>query len=113
MIHRLLLALACVAWLAADACAQVRLSGPLEVVDLWPQVKLLSDKERTLTLEQAVAARDRFVRPGGAYATLGMEKEVAWLRIPYAVGPGGDGTWIFEVDYSLPFPKYVGRNCDL
>ena len=101
MIHRLLLALACVAWLATDACAQVRLGRQLEVVDLWPQVRLLSDKERNLTLEQAVAARDRFVPPSGAYATLGMEKEVAWLRIPYAVAPGGEGTWIFEVDYSL------------
>jgi diguanylate cyclase len=30
-----------------------------------------------------------------------MEKEVAWLRIPYSVAPGGDGTWIFDVDYAL------------
>jgi diguanylate cyclase (GGDEF)-like protein len=98
---RLLLALAFAAWFAAEARAEVRLSGEAEAIDLWPHVRLLSDKERSLALEQAIAARDRFVAPHGAYATLGMEKEVSWLRIPYTAAAGGDGTWIFEVDYAL------------
>jgi diguanylate cyclase (GGDEF)-like protein len=101
MILRLLLVLACAAFMSNPAGAQVQVSGRAEVLDLWPQVKVLSDKERNLTLEQAIAAKDRFTPPRGAYATLGMEKEVAWLRIPYVVATGGEGTWIFEVDYAL------------
>jgi diguanylate cyclase (GGDEF)-like protein len=100
MILRILLALACAAGIAR-AHAQVELTGRTEAIDLWPHVQLLSDPARTLTLEQAIAARERFAPPRGAYATLGMQKEVAWLRIPYQVGPAGAGMWIFEIDYSL------------
>ena len=100
MILRILLALACAAAIS-QARAEVELSGKAEAIDLWPHVLLLSDPQRTLPLEQAIAARERFAPPRGAYATLGMQKEVAWLRIPYKVGPGGAGTWVFEIDYSL------------
>ncbi len=96
-----LLALACAAWLGVEARAQVTLSGAVEAIDPWPQVRLLSDRKRNLTLEQAIAARERFAPPAGAYSTLGMEKEVAWLRIPYTVAAGGAGTWILDVDYAL------------
>ena len=95
------LLLACALGFAFAAHAQVVLSNKAEALDLWPHVRLLSDKDRNLPLEHVIAARDRFAPPRGAYATLGMEKEVAWLRIPYSVEAGGAGTWVFEVDYSL------------
>jgi diguanylate cyclase (GGDEF)-like protein len=103
MIRRLLgrLILACAACALAPAYADAVISGRADWIDLWPHVKLLSDKERNLALEQAIASGPRFAPPGGAYATLGMEKEVAWLRVPFEVDAGGTGTWIVNVDYAL------------
>jgi diguanylate cyclase (GGDEF)-like protein len=98
---RLLLLLACVAWGGMDACAQAVLGAEHERVDLWPQVRVLADPTRTVDIEQAVAARDRFALPRGAYATLGMDKEVVWLRVPLTVATGGEGTWILNLDYAL------------
>ena len=85
----------------ANACAQAVLSGAAGPVDLWPHVRHLSDPERNLPLERAIASPERFEAPPGAHATLGMQKEVAWLRVPYRVAEGGAGTWVFEVDYAL------------
>jgi diguanylate cyclase (GGDEF)-like protein len=104
MMRRLVVRLAfaaCAAWTAAGAHAQAVLSGGAEKIDLWPHVRVLSDKERTLPVERVIATPEKFTTPRGAYATLGMEKEVAWLRIPYTVAEGGAGPWVLEVDYAL------------
>src|SRR5690349_18689127 len=103
MIRRLFwrVVLACAACALLPAHADAVISGRADWLDLWPHVKLLSDKERNLPLEQAIASAARFGPPGGAYATLGMEKEVAWLRVPFQVEAGGTGTWIVNVDYAL------------
>jgi diguanylate cyclase (GGDEF)-like protein len=93
--------LVCASSLMQPARAQAVLAGSLERVDLWPQVRVLADPDGSLSAEQAFAARDRFVPPGGAYATLGMAKEVVWVRVPVEVRPGGEGTWILDVDYAL------------
>ncbi|HEX7558061.1 MAG TPA: diguanylate cyclase, partial [Usitatibacter sp.] len=69
--------------------------------DLWPQVRVLADPAGTLGVEQALAARDRFDAPRGAYSTLGMDKEVVWLRVPIAISGGGEGTWVLDLDYAL------------
>jgi diguanylate cyclase (GGDEF)-like protein len=95
------LALVLAACLAAAAHAQVVVSGRGDSIDLWPHVKLLSDKERNLPLERAIADAARYAPPRGAYATLGMEKEVAWLRVPFMVEAGGGGTWVVNLDYAL------------
>jgi diguanylate cyclase (GGDEF)-like protein len=86
---------------ALEARAQALLGGGSERIDLWPHVRVLADPARALSLEQALAARERFEAPRGAYATLGMEKEVAWLRVPLAIGAGGEGPWILDIDYAL------------
>jgi diguanylate cyclase (GGDEF)-like protein len=98
---RLAFAIACAAWLAGEARAQAVLSGAPESIDLWPHVRVYSDKERNLPLEAAIASPGRFAPPRGAYSTLGMDKEVAWLRVPYRAAAGGGGTWVLEVDYAL------------
>jgi diguanylate cyclase (GGDEF)-like protein len=87
--------------MAAGAHAQAVVSGRADSIDLWPHVKLLSDKERNLALEQAIASPGQFAPPRGAYATLGMDKEVAWLRIPFSVESGGGGQWVVDIDYAL------------
>jgi diguanylate cyclase (GGDEF)-like protein len=95
------LAFACATWIAQAAGAQAVLTAEAGRIDLWPQVRVLSDPSRSLTVDQALAARDRFAVPRGAYATLGMDKEVVWLRVPIAVAAGGEGTWILDLDYAL------------
>jgi diguanylate cyclase len=96
-----LLALAALAWACADARGQALLGKDAGRVALWSHVQMLADPGRTLSVEQASAARERFTPPGGAHATLGMEKEVVWLRAPVTVASGGEGAWILDIDYSL------------
>jgi diguanylate cyclase (GGDEF)-like protein len=96
-----LIALFCASSVGLDAHAQAQLTGETERVDLWPHVRVLADPGRALDLEQALAARDRFAVPRGAYATLGMSNDVVWLRVPLAVSGGGAGAWILDLDYAL------------
>src|SRR5436190_890619 len=96
-----LAALACATWASPGAAAQATLASQSDRIDLWPYVRTLADPARTLTVDAALAAPERFTTPGGAYATLGMEKEVVWLRIPVKLGAGGEGGWILELDYAL------------
>jgi diguanylate cyclase len=96
-----LIALLCASWGGQGARAQAVLTAETDRIDLWPYVRVLADPARALGLEQVLAARDRFTAPRGAYATLGMDKEVVWLRVPIAVSGGGEGTWILDLDYAL------------
>src|SRR6187549_2036707 len=104
MIRAMLQALArsllifCVSW---GALGQAVLTGETRQVDLWPHVLVLWDPAGTLAPDQAAAARERFAAPTGAYSTLGMKKEVVWLRIPISTGARGGGPWIFDIDYAL------------
>jgi diguanylate cyclase (GGDEF)-like protein len=95
-----LIALFCSSWVQA-APAQAVLDAEAERIELWPHVRVLADPTRALGVEQAAAARDRFTVPRGAYATLGMDKAVVWLRVPITVSRGGEGTWIVDLDYAL------------
>lgn len=103
LVFRLLgwVALFCASWAGQGAHAQAVLTAQADRIDLWPHVRVLADPDGTLSFEQALAMRERFAVPGGAYATLGMAKEVVWLRVPIAVSGGGEGTWILDIDYAL------------
>ena len=84
------------------AChAQAVITGHAERYDLWPQVTTLDDTGGSFSIDTVIAARDRFGPPPGKYATLGMSDAVQWLHVPLAVGPGGDGGWILDIDYAL------------
>ena len=96
-----LFALVALAWACADARGQAVLGKDAGRVELWPHVQVLADPGRALSVEQASAARERFGAHRGAYATLGMEKEVVWLRAPVTVAAGGEGMWILDIDYAL------------
>ena len=97
--------LAAIAFFAAcighGAHAQVVLDANTGRIDLWPQVLVLDDPGGATGVDQAIAARERFAVPKGAYATLGMDKVPVWLRVPVTVAPGGEGTWVFDLDYAL------------
>ncbi|MEP7156737.1 MAG: diguanylate cyclase [Betaproteobacteria bacterium] len=71
------------------------------VIDAWPAVTLRFDPDARLSLEQAVTAMGGFEVPQTAYATLGLRKKVAWLRVPLVVPPSSDGEWILDFDYTL------------
>lgn len=91
----------CLAALAFSVHAQALLTQGTRSVDLWPHVRVLSDPGRELTVEQVITMRDRFAEPSGAYATLGMDKEVVWLRVPVVASAGGEGLWVLDFDYAL------------
>lgn len=84
----------------ALAAAPLQLHDGLQRVEAWPAVTLLSDPGGTLTLEQAITARDNFTAPGGAYATLGLRRDTVWLRLPLQLAPGSDGVWMLDIDYA-------------
>ncbi|HJV03599.1 MAG TPA: response regulator [Burkholderiaceae bacterium] len=81
-------------------------------VDAWPALTVLSDPGGKLDVNGAIAAAARFSKPDSAYATLGVHRDVLWLRIPVAVAPGGDGDWILNIDYAAlnRIDLYVSAN---
>nr|WP_315249138.1 ATP-binding protein [uncultured Duganella sp.] len=82
-------------------------AGPLVLnaatihVDAWPAVKVLTDSEGKLTPEQALAATEQFSTPSSAYATLGVQKDVMWLRIPVTLSADSQKDWILGIDYAV------------
>jgi diguanylate cyclase (GGDEF)-like protein len=92
----LLLALA-----AGPARAQAVLDGTVERIDLWPYVRVLQDPSGMLELQHVLTSPEKFAAPTGAYASLGMGRDTLWVRIPIKVSAGGEGPWIFDLDYAL------------
>ncbi|WP_119157161.1 diguanylate cyclase [Caldimonas tepidiphila] len=70
-------------------------------VEAWPSATVRSDPFGTLTLGEVLASPARFAVPDSAYATLGLRKDVVWLRVPLAVAPSSDGRWILDIDYPV------------
>ncbi|SDF76869.1 MULTISPECIES: hybrid sensor histidine kinase/response regulator [unclassified Duganella] len=70
-------------------------------VDAWSAVKVMSDNEGKLTPEQALAATEHFSTPNSAYATLGVQKDVVWLRIPVTLSAAAQTEWILGIDYAV------------
>lgn len=91
-------------WLLAAAplwAAPLVLDDAADRIDAWPAVTMLADEGGRLKLEDAYAARLRFTVPDSAYATLGLRKEVIWLRAPLQVAARSDGDWMLDIDYTL------------
>jgi signal transduction histidine kinase/CheY-like chemotaxis protein len=93
--------------LAFLPCAAFAGSGPLvldvqrDVVEAWPAVKVMNDAGGKLTPEAALAAVEHYAIPDSAYATLGVRKDVVWLRIPVTLPAHSDGEWILDIDYAV------------
>jgi two-component system sensor histidine kinase/response regulator len=79
----------------------LQLDDALGRIAAWPAVEVMYDASGTLGVGHALAADAAFAAPRSAYATLGVHKEVVWLRIPIALAPGSDGRWILDVDYAV------------
>ena len=80
-----LLLLALAPALATAAPRPLVLEDRLGRVDAWPAVTVLDDPGGKLRAADALAAAARFTVPASAYATLGVQKGVIWLRIPVAL----------------------------
>jgi two-component system, sensor histidine kinase and response regulator len=93
--------LALLAGPALAAPAPLVLADSAGRLDAWPAVSVLPDPDGALTPEAALAAAARFKAPGLAYATLGVNQHVTWLRIPVTLPADSDGLWILSVDFAL------------
>jgi len=93
--------------LALIPCAVNAAPGPLVLdaqhddVEAWPAVQIMLDPDASLTPEAALAAEARYAAPNSAYATLGVQKDVVWLRIPVSLPAGSRGDWILNIDYAV------------
>jgi len=86
---------------AAAAPAALLLDDATPHIEGWPTATVLRDPDGAMTAESVLSAPQRFTRPDGAYATLGMEKAVVWVRVPVQVAPGSDGGWVLKLDFGL------------
>jgi len=85
----------------AMAAGPLLLDDSTPHVEAWPAVGVLRDPGGALSAEAVLAAPQRFAAPHGAYATLGMEKAVVWLRMPVQAAAASDGVWVLKVDFGL------------
>ena len=106
----LVLVLSCMLWLsallphtsqAATATTPLVLGKDSAQVEAWPAVTMLSDATRTLTIDQVLAAPDKFAAPQSSYATLGVHKEPLWLRFPVRQLADNDGSWVLDIDFAV------------
>lgn len=85
--------------LGAPVEGAVILSDAAPRVDVWRSLTLLQDRERALTIESALSARERFRPPETAHGTLGVREGAVWLRLPFRRGDSQDAHWVFEINY--------------
>ncbi len=93
--------LACVSLcaLASAPSKPLLLDDKNRVIEGWPHVQLLSDKDKTLTVDQVIARFGQFAPPISKNATLGVRPDAVWLRVPVQASSTTDGHWVIEIDY--------------
>jgi diguanylate cyclase len=77
----------------------LELSDDKPVISAWPHVRLKFDAPKTMTVEQATAQLPSFEKPEGAYSTLGVRPEAAWLHVPLKRSISASNDWVMELDY--------------
>ncbi len=91
----LLLLLPTPGWTAAPAA--LRLDASVEVAEAWSAVTIREEAGSELSVEEVLAAPERFAAPVGARATLGLGPTPVWLRIPVVAATDSD--WVLEINY--------------
>ena len=98
-----LLLCSCLPSFAADARLPLRIDPASATVELWSAVSVRGDPQRTLSLAQVLASPDGFAPPKSLYASLGLRKDVVWLRVPFSLrepsAQVGSSPWIFDINY--------------
>jgi diguanylate cyclase (GGDEF)-like protein len=85
--------------LSPALAASLALDAATTVAQAWPAVSLRFDEGHTLTVEQVLAEPQAFASPHSPAATLGVRKDVAWLRIPLERSPQAAAHWVLDIDY--------------
>ncbi|NGZ87212.1 hybrid sensor histidine kinase/response regulator [Duganella aceris] len=85
----------------AAAPAPLLLDAHSRHVEAWPAVTTMIETEGKLRPDEALADVERYAVPDSAYATLGVHKEVLWLRIPVTLPAQSDGEWVLNIDYAV------------
>ncbi|MRX06555.1 response regulator [Pseudoduganella sp. FT25W] len=86
---------------SSAAGAALVLDGQRSQLEAWPFVKVMTDAGGKLTPAQALAAEQGYAAPDSAYATLGVQKDVVWLRIPVWAPAAVDSEWVLSIDYAV------------
>jgi diguanylate cyclase len=90
--------------LAAPAWAQpmpaLQLADADGEVDLWPAVTLLADPDGRWQLDDVLAHKAEFRRPGGRHANLGVRRDVVWLHVSLEPARGSNGRWLLDIDHA-------------
>jgi signal transduction histidine kinase/CheY-like chemotaxis protein len=87
--------------MSASAPAPLLLDARQPEVDAWPAVSVLVDPSRRLEAELLAGAPERFKAPGSPFASIGVQKGIAWLRIPVQAAMTDDGDWVLDIAYGL------------
>ena len=85
----------------ATSTFPVELNDSITTVELWPGVTMLHDPDGKLSVDEVLAATEKFAVPRSAYATLGLQNKIVWLRARVSVSAQSDGEWILDIDYTL------------
>jgi len=87
--------------LPAQAQPQLLLDDAATRVELWPYVAVLRDASGTLSLDEVMAADDRFVPvASGRGLNLGYTRDVVWLRLSLQSRLPQSSEWRLEIDYA-------------
>ena len=86
---------------AAAAQAPLLLGPGRDRVEAWEALTVLADPESKLDAAAAMAAAGSFTRPRSAQATLGVQRDVLWLRIPVVVPADAPDAWVLQADFGL------------
>ena len=93
----LLLAFLPRAWAAEPLVLDDRVGS----VEAWPAVTMMVDPGGKLGIADVLAAPQRFAPPVSGHATLGVQDDPVWLRIPVRVPQGSRAAWTAEIDYAV------------
>lgn len=96
--------LCCLLWTlgALPAIASpLLLDDSTPVHDAWPQVRVLSDPDRSMGVADAFRRLAEFRPPASPHAGMGFRDDALWFHVPVTVAPHSDDRWVLELDYAL------------
>jgi diguanylate cyclase (GGDEF)-like protein len=85
----------------AAAAAPLQLKEAEPVVEAWPAVQMLVDPGRSMTLDDVLAAPQRFAAPASRHATLGLRRDAIWLRLELQAPDQPEPRWVLDIDYPV------------
>ncbi|NML32323.1 hybrid sensor histidine kinase/response regulator [Paraburkholderia antibiotica] len=79
----------------------VRLDNSRSIVDLWPELTVLSDPGDEFTIDDVLAKPDRFQNLRAPYANLGIHRNAMWLRTNIALSENAPLDWWLRIDFAI------------